>query len=126
MNGTIGHAMNKSTITSSDNVHNCNDSLPTVTLTAPSNCNNSCTIDATIVQGTHPFNDPQYPNFPGHVTFTLNGNVIKTLNVNSSPSTISFIYNPTTSGSGTLIAIATDSVLYQGRSNSITLNYSGH
>lgn len=106
-----------------DNVHNCNDSPPTVTLTSPGTCDGSCTITATVTQGTHALTDPQYAQFPGTVTFTLNGQTINSAQVSDSPSTVSFIYTPTSSGSGTLTATVTDSVLYSG-SNSATLNFS--
>ena len=49
----------------------------TVTLAAPDNCPSSgCTITATVTQGTHPFNDARYSQFPGKITFTLNGQTI--------------------------------------------------
>jgi penicillin-binding protein 1A len=106
-----------------DDVHNCNDSPPTVTLTAPDTCTPSCTITATVTQGTHPLSDPAHPQFPGTVTFTLNGQSINSQHVSSSPSTVSFTYTPTSSGSGTLTATVTDSVLYSGTGSS-TLNFS--
>jgi membrane peptidoglycan carboxypeptidase len=118
---TTGTSINSSTTT--DNVHNCNDTPPSVTLTAPATCNGSCTVTATVTQGTHPLSDPQYPNYPGTVAFTLGGQTIKSVNVSTSPSTISFTYNPTSSGSGPLTATVTDSVLYQG-SDSATMTYS--
>ena len=101
-----------------DDVHNCNDSPPTVTLTAPGACTNSCTITATVTQGTHALNDPQYPEFPGTVAITLNGQRIYSSYVSQSPSTVSFTYKPTSSGSGTVKATVTDSVLYQGFASS--------
>jgi membrane peptidoglycan carboxypeptidase len=107
-----------------DDVHNCSDSPPTVTLTVPDTCSGSCTVTATVTQGTHPLTDGKYPNFPGTVTFTLNGNTIHTASVGDSPSTVSFTYTPPGSGSGTLTATVTDSVLYAG-SDSKTINYSG-
>lgn len=108
-----GGSGNSSTAT--DDVHNCNDSQPTVTLTAPTNCpSTGCTITATITQGTHRLTDPRYPEFPGLVRFTLNGRVIHSARVVDSPSTISFQYKPTTTGSGSLTAAVTDSVLYSG------------
>jgi len=114
VNGTIGKINNSATVTANDNVHNCNDSPPTVTLTLPGSCTASCTITATVTQGTHPLTDPNYPQFPGTVTFTLNGQTINSQQVSDSPSTISFTYNPSSSGSGTVAATVTDSVLYQG------------
>jgi membrane peptidoglycan carboxypeptidase len=104
--------------TAADNVHSCNDSPPTITLTAPSTCTTSCEITATTTQGTHPLTSSQYPDYPGTVTFTLNGHVINRQYVSTSPSTVSFNYTPPSSGSGTLVATVTDSVLYSGTNSS--------
>jgi membrane peptidoglycan carboxypeptidase len=113
--GTGSSSTKTSTSSSAtDDVHNCNDSPPTVTLTAPDSCSQTCTITATVTQGTHPLTDPQYAQFPGTITFTLNGQTINTRQVSDSPSTISFQYSPSSSGSGTLTATVTDSVLYAG------------
>jgi membrane peptidoglycan carboxypeptidase len=106
----------------SDDVHNCNDSPPTVTLTTPSSCDTSCTITATVTQGTHPLTDAQYAQYPGTVTFTLGGKTIYSAHVSTSPSTISFPYTPTSSGGGTLTVTVTDSVLYSS-SQSVAFNY---
>lgn len=125
---------NSGAATATDDVHNCNDSPPTVTLTAPSSCEKSCTITATVTQGTHPLYDAQRSQFPGTVTFTLGGQTINSQQVKDSPSTISFTYTPTSNGSGPLTATVTDSVLYQGAetvnfgysaSSPITLSVSG-
>lgn len=105
-----------------DNVHNCNDSPPTITLTSPGTCNGSCTITATVTQGTHALSDPAYPQFPGTVIFSIDGREINKQYVSTSPSTVSFTYNPTSSGSGTLTASVTDSVLYSG-SDSTPINF---
>jgi membrane peptidoglycan carboxypeptidase len=122
--GTVSSSSgSSSTSSTTDNVHNCNDSPPTVTLTAPSTCTGSCTITATVTQGTHPLSDPQYPQYPGTLSFSLAGHVIKSVNVSDSPSTVSFTYTPTSSGSDTLTATVTDSVLYSG-TDSTTLSYS--
>lgn len=102
-----------------DDIHKCDDALPAVTLTAPTTCDTSCTITATVSAGTHPLSGT---GFGGTVTFTLGGNTIKTFNVSDSPSTVSFTYNPTSSGSSTLTATVVDSVLYSA-SDSATLNF---
>lgn len=112
-----------SATTATDDVHNCNDSPPSVTLTVPDNCVGSCTITATVSQGTHALSDPQYPSFPGTLTITLDGQTIYSRSVSSSPDSVSFTYNPSGTGSGTLVATVTDSVLYSG-SDSKTLTYS--
>ena len=113
------------TSTATDDVHNCNDSPPKVTLNAGSaiNCDTSCTITATVTQGTHPLNDPQYAQYPGTITFTLDGQTIHSENL-SDPglNTVEFSYSPTSTGSGTITATVSDSVLYQG-SDSQTINY---
>ncbi|MDB5164610.1 MAG: hypothetical protein JWL89_236, partial [Candidatus Saccharibacteria bacterium] len=124
----IGSAKSSSTsggAAANDDVHNCSDAPPTITLTAPSDCSSSgCTITATVSQGTHALTDPQYAQFPGTVTFTLNGQTIHTSSVSDSPSTVSFNYTPSGSGSGSLSATVTDSVLYSA-SDSKTLNFTG-
>jgi membrane peptidoglycan carboxypeptidase len=116
--GTTASTKTSTTSTANDDVHNCNDSPPTVTLTAPGNCPSSgCTITATVTQGTHPLSDSKYAQYPGTLTITLAGQTIYSKNVSESPSTVSFTYNPTSSGSGTLTATVTDSVLYQGNAS---------
>ena len=117
-----GSGTSNNTPAANDDVHNCNDSPPTVTLTSPSTCDTSCTITATVTQGTHALSDPQYPQFPGTLTFTLGGQNIHSETVSDSPSTVSFTYAPTANGSETLTATVTDSVLYQGTA-STTLNF---
>lgn len=106
-----------------DDVHNCNDSPPAVTLTTPNSCDGTCVITATITQGTHPLSDARYAQFPGTVGFTLNGQTIHTANVSESPTTVSFTYKPAFTGGGTITATVTDSVLYQGTASS-SLNFS--
>jgi len=99
-----------------DDVHSCNDSPPSITITAPSTCNaddGGCTITATASQGTHALTDSTYAQFPGTVNFTINGQVVRTATVSDSPSTVSFTYVPTSSGDITITAQVIDSVLYQ-------------
>jgi hypothetical protein len=105
-----------------DDVHNCGDSPPTVSITA-TDCTNSCTISATPFSGTHPLNDSNYPQYPGTVTISVNGNTICT-NTNISDGTpVQCNYSPTFSGGGTITATVVDSVLYSG-SDSKTVNFS--
>jgi membrane peptidoglycan carboxypeptidase len=99
-----------------DDVHSCNDSPPSITVTAPSTCDansGGCTITATVTAGTHPLSDAQYSQFPGTVNFTIAGQIVKTASVSDSPSTVSFTYMPTSSGYTTITAQVIDSVLYQ-------------
>ncbi|MDB5169236.1 MAG: hypothetical protein JWO41_592 [Candidatus Saccharibacteria bacterium] len=117
-----GNSTSSTGTVQTDDVHNCNDSKPTVTLTVPDTCTGSCTITATVTQGTHPLNDAQYPQFPGTITFTLGGQTINSQALGDSPSTVSFTYSPSSDGSGTITATATDSVLYSG-SDSANFSY---
>ncbi|HET9174518.1 MAG TPA: transglycosylase domain-containing protein [Candidatus Saccharimonadales bacterium] len=110
-----------STPTATDDVHSCSDSPPSITLTA-ADCTNSCTFRATVTQGTHLLTDPNYPQYPGTVTFNVNGKQVCTANVSDSPSTVSCDYTPTFTGSGTVSATVTDSVLYSA-SDSATVNF---
>lgn len=102
--------------TATDDVHNCNDSPPTITITAPNTCDansGGCTITATVAQGTFALTDPTRSQFPGTVNFTVNGQTVKTFQVTDSPSTVSFTYMPDSSGDITMTAQVIDSVLYQ-------------
>ena len=110
------------TANATDDVHSCSDARPTISLTAPSTCDTSCTVTATVTQGTHLLTDERYAQYPGTVTIKLNGRVLHSARVTESPSTVSFTYTPTVSGSGTLTADVTDSVLY-GASDSMSFSY---
>ena len=115
--------------TASDNIHSCSDAMPTATLTVTSNDGNTdggtpvcdktsgCTITATVTQGTHPLASS---HFPGSVDITVNGKVVKAYAITGtqSPQSFSYSYTPTSSGSVTIGASVTDSVLYQAQSNS--------
>ncbi|HVW23410.1 MAG TPA: transglycosylase domain-containing protein [Candidatus Saccharimonadales bacterium] len=109
------------TTQSTDNVHNCNDSAPTVTLTAPDSCDASsggCTITVTASQGTHPLSGGTYTTSPaGTIDISLNGSSIGSCSIpadESAATTCSITYVPTSTGSGTLTATVVDSVLYAG------------
>jgi membrane peptidoglycan carboxypeptidase len=120
--GTSSSGTSSKTSQATDDVHNCNDSPPSVTI-APIACDTGgCTITATATQGTHALSDPQYPQFPGTMTFTLNGQTIHSATVSDSPGTVSFKYTPSDSVNGTVTVTVTDSVLYQG-SDSTSINF---
>lgn len=103
-----------------DDVHHCGDSPPTINLTADQHSDGTYTITAFVSAGTHAFNDSIYPQFPGTVTFSINGNVVKTAQVNDPQDNVSFEYTPT--ASGTMTATVTDSVLYSA-SASADINF---
>lgn len=107
-----------SNTTEQDNVHNCSDTKPEVSMSAPDTCTASCSFTVTVTQGTHPLTGDK---FPGVVELYVNGQKVKSESATSSPTTITFTYQPTTTGSASVEARATDSVLYSG-SYSTTVN----
>ncbi len=128
--------------TQTDNVHHCNDTPPSVTVTVSQNlgssnssnsgtanqCDTSCTITVAATAGTHPLSGGNYTIAPaGTINVTLNNNVIKTIQIPNTPAdnqnfNYSFNYSPTISGSGTIQATVVDSVLYSS-SNSTNITY---
>jgi len=105
-----------------DDVHSCSDNPPSVNLTATDNNNGTATLTAFVSAGTHPLNDPQYPQFPGNVSFSVNGTVVGTKNVSDPQDTVSVSYTIPSSGSYTVSATVTDSVLYSA-TDSKTVNF---
>ena len=118
-----GGTSSSSAASGSDDVHSCSDAKPSITLTAPDTCTSSCTFTATASQGSHPLNDSQYAQFPGTINFLVNGQVVKTVIFSdSSVTTQSITYTPTSSGSATITAQVIDSVLYDATSDPVTVN----
>jgi membrane peptidoglycan carboxypeptidase len=100
-----------------DDVHDCNDNPPTVTLTAPSACNSSgCSFTVTASQGTHDLEGGAYTTAPaGTITITGGGQTVCTLNMDqTSIYSGNCNYTPTTTGDVTFTATVVDSVLYSG------------
>ncbi len=106
-----------SSTSGSDDVHNCSDSPPTVTLTVgdgSGTCSNPCTITASVSAGTHPLNDSQRSQFPGTLRITIDGQEVKSQAVNDPQDNVSFSYAPTGNTASTVVATVSDSVLYSG------------
>jgi penicillin-binding protein 1A len=110
--------------TGADDVHNCNDTKPSVTITAV----NGATVDSTLAcpisgcsvmvrveQGTHPLNDSARPASPGTLALLVGGQSVQTQAI-SAAGDYQFTYTPSagTSGSTEITVQITDSVLYQG------------
>jgi penicillin-binding protein 1A len=112
---------NRSSVTATDDVHNCSDAKPSITLTAPPTCDNigSCTFTVTVSAGAHPLSSG---SFPGTVNLLVNGQKVQSQNVSDSPSTITFTYTPSTTGAATVQAQIVDSVLYSATSDT-TVNF---
>lgn len=111
---------------STDNVHSCSDSPPTATITAVNGATvdsgsplvcpaTGCTVMVHVEQGTHPLNDPNYPNNPGTLVLEVNGSQVQSQPVDSSGD-YQLTYTPQAGSSGSMQVTAqvTDSVLYQG------------
>jgi membrane peptidoglycan carboxypeptidase len=93
--------------TEKDDVHNCSDAKPSITLSADTTCSND-SFTVTVTAGTHPISSDQ---FPGTVNLLVDGQVTSTQTVNSSPATVTFGC-PSLSGTHTVSAEVIDSVLY--------------
>jgi len=123
------------TTTATDNVHSCSDAPPSVTITAVngvstgSGASLSCTVGVPcdirvhVEQGTHDLTSSQYPNYPGTITLTVDGQQVQQGGVSASGD-LDLTYTPPagTSGSVTINVSVTDSVLYEGSdSTSLTV-----
>lgn len=94
-----------SAVQGNDDVHNCNDVKPSITLTAT-----ACNIIATVTQGTHPLSSSE---FPGSLVFSINGQQLSSAGVSNSPSSVSYT---APAGTTSVSAKVVDSVLYEASS----------
>lgn len=114
-----------SNTTEQDDKHKCDDTKPQVTLTPPpgSVCNTDCNFTVTVTGGTHPLSSDE---FKGTVELYINGQKVDAQEASASPTTLTFNYKPTTSGSATVEARVIDSVLYSASdSTSVTMAQGG-
>ncbi len=96
-------------VTENDDIHRCEDAKPTISLSvAPQG--NSYQVSATVTQGTHPLSSAA---FPGTVNFSIDGTVIKSVQVGGPGSIAAFSYTPTFTGPKQMTAQVIDSVLYE-------------
>lgn len=109
------------TISAYDPIHQCNDQLPAITLTAPATCSNTdnsgqgCQLTIAVTQGTHPLSGGK---FGGTVAVTINGSTVQNYSIpaGSNNFNTTFYYSPPPSSNGNTVSVAatvTDSVLYQ-------------
>jgi hypothetical protein len=75
--------------------------------------------------GSHPFNDPKYPQYPGTVNFFVDGQLVGTSSIADPADTVSITYEAESGGSATVTAQVIDSVLYEATSNAVEVNFSG-
>lgn len=113
--------------TGKDDIHNCNDTKPSVSITAVGGVNNGsagtlectigsdCTVMVYVEQGTFELTSGERPTFPGTLSLMANGQVVETVNISSSGGH-EFTYKPPdgTASSVVLSVQVIDSVLYDG------------
>jgi penicillin-binding protein 1A len=114
--------------TASDDIHNCNDAKPTVTVSVPAKCENAtnCIFTVTVTQGTHPLSGGDYTTPPaGTLNLLINDQQAQSVSIPSDQSSVysySFAYTPTDTGDTKVQIQAIDSVLYNGNSDAKTVN----
>ncbi len=101
---------NTSSYSGQDDVHNCDDTEPSVVITVPGKCDESCQITVTVIAGTHPLSSSQ---FKSNLTVQVDGKTIATQSPKQG-TTYTIDYSPSKTGTATVSATITDSVLYQG------------
>jgi membrane peptidoglycan carboxypeptidase len=97
-------------VTENDNIHKCDDTKPSVTLTAT-----GCSVVATITQGTHALSSDQHQ---GVIDFIVNGQTVQSANVSASPTSVSYT---AAAGTSSVTAQVIDSVLYDS-SDTVSLD----
>lgn len=101
----------RASTTDKDDVHKCEDAKPSVTLTVSGSAPNYV-FTATATQGTHPISSDR---FKGQVNFLVDGKVVNTVAIGSSPSTFSYTHPGGLTGNHEVAAEVVDSVLYDAR-----------
>jgi hypothetical protein len=124
----VGAASNTGqTAEATDDVHNCNDEKPKITLTPPggSECEvgDDCEFVVTITSGTHVLSGGTYSAAPAStVSLVINGQTVETTPIPTGSSTLwsySFSYVPTAEGTATVQATVVDSVLYSATDSAV-------
>lgn len=116
----------------SDDIHSCSDARPSVSSVfvegtdvtggGTATCSDgSCSITATVTQGTFGLSDPNRPQYAGTVNLLVNGQVSQSKNVSESPSSVTFTYTGT--GTATVSIQVIDSVLYDDTSATANITF---
>lgn len=116
---------------SNDDVHNCNDQKPNVSLTVARNgqpttsCDESgCSVTITVTQGTHPLAGGTAGG--GTVKLNVNNNTVQTFTMNGSgPQTFTYNFTPNANGTANINAQVLDSVLYDATANGTVTTTTG-
>ncbi|HUD10120.1 MAG TPA: transglycosylase domain-containing protein [Candidatus Saccharimonadales bacterium] len=109
--------------TTSDNVHSCSDTMPSVTLTA-NECADltQCQFTVTATQGTHPLAGGAYTTAPaGTISILVDGKTVQTIQIPSGVSPYSPTVTLPVNAGDTVTAQVIDSVLYSANGNTLTV-----
>lgn len=123
-----GNTSASSTPTKTDNIHQCSNSKPAISITNVS-CDDvsgkdNCLVNVTATQGTYPLSGGTYDQNPaGTISFTDNGQTVDTISIppGSSVYNTAVNLNSLTNGSS-LTATVVDSVLYSATSSPVTVS----
>lgn len=128
--GTTSSASSSSSSTDPDNVHNCNDTKPSITVTQGA-CEeaNKCDFTVAVTQGTHPLSGGSYTTTPASsISLIVNNQTVQTISIPAdSGSQASYNYTFTgvsVSDGQSVQGQVVDSVLYSG-SDTITAQNTG-
>jgi penicillin-binding protein 1A len=125
--GFVGLGNNSQTTSSdTDDIHNCNDSKPSVTLTTPNSCSGDCSFTITVTQGTHALSGGAYTTAPaGTASLIINGQAVQSVDIgNPDVWSHTFSYTPTAAGTADVQVQVVDSVLYSGLSDKTSVSFS--
>lgn len=97
------------TAAGNDDVHNCSDTKPTISMVA-----SGCNVVATATQGTFPFSSDK---FPAKIDFLIAGNIVSSSPITNSPSSVNYTVP---AGTTSVTAKVTDSGLYEASIDTTT------
>lgn len=106
-----------------DDVHQCTDVRPSVTVTSSLGIGNTYNLSANVTGGTHPLAG-NTDKGAGKVEFLIDGQVVGSKEL-TGPGLYSIAYTPTAGGDQTLTARVYDSVLYDATSSPVTVEVIG-
>ena len=113
---------NASDAEQTDDIHNCEDIKPSVSVTVFDNGDGDYTFDVSVGQGTHAISSDK---FTGSLSVTLDGTVIPNGSRSiGGPGIYKFDYTASNDGSATIQVNLTDSVLYES-ADAVDVTFSG-
>lgn len=112
-----------------DDIHNCNDTKPELTLSVPTSCEdeNDCIFTVAVTKGTHALSGGSYITAPaGTASLIVNGQVVDTVQIPDGIGDVwnyNFTYSPPSNGNAEVRVQIVDSVLYSATaSESVQFN----